>query len=59
MESKVLQLTITAQFGGTVDTVYPTLLCDSEDIVLIDCGFIGSLSMLEAQLEEHGLWCAT
>ena len=55
MESKVLQLTITAQFGGIENTVYPTLLCDSEDIVLIDCGFIGSLPMLEAQLEQHGL----
>lgn len=55
MEYKILRLAITAPFGDTVNTVYPTLLWDEENIVLVDCGFVGSLPMLENELQRHGL----
>lgn len=55
MEHKILRLTISAQFGNTVDTVYPTILWDEENTVLVDCGFIGSLPALEKELAQHGL----
>ncbi len=55
MEYKILRLVISATFGDTSDTVYPTLLWDEKNIVLVDCGFIGSLSTLEKELAQYGL----
>lgn len=42
-------------FGNTENTVYPTLLWDKQNIILVDCGFIGSLPNLEKELQRHGL----
>ena len=39
----------------TTNTVYPTLLWDEKNIVLVDCGFIGSLTSIEQQLGQFGL----
>ena len=55
MEHKIIQLSITMRFGATEDTVYPTLLWDEQNIILVDCGFIGSLPCLENELQFHGL----
>lgn len=55
MEYKILRLAIKAPFGDTANTVYPTLLRDEKNIVLADCGFIGSLPALECELARHGL----
>jgi len=50
MEYKILRLTINMQFGDIENVVYPTLLCDKENIILVDCGFIGSLHILEKDM---------
>ncbi len=42
-------------FGNTENTVYPTLLWDKQNIILVDCGFIGALSILEKELQRYGL----
>lgn len=55
MSHKILQLTITMRFGEIEDTVHPVLLWDEYNIILVDCGFIGSLPVLEKQLRQHGL----
>jgi len=55
MEHKILRLTVTMAFGDTENTVYPTLLWDEKNIILVDCGFIGSLPILEKELHRHGL----
>lgn len=55
MAYKILPLTITLPFGDTEETVYPTLLWDGDAVVLVDCGFIGALSLLEGELMRHGL----
>lgn len=55
MAYKILRLTITMQFGDVENTVYPTLLWDKQNIILVDCGFIGSLHVLEKELQRHGL----
>ncbi len=55
MDYKILRLAITMQFGNNKDTVYPTLLMDKNNVVLIDCGFIGSLHILELELHRHGV----
>lgn len=55
MKPNILRLTINMQFGESENIVYPTLLWDSQNIILVDCGFIGSLPILENALRRHGL----
>lgn len=55
MEYKILNFPITMPFGSTQITVYPTLLWDQQNIILVDCGFIGSLPILETELNRYGL----
>lgn len=55
MEYKILRLTINMKFGNVENIVYPTLLWDKGNIILVDCGFIGSLHILEEALHQHGL----
>lgn len=42
-------------FGGAVQHLYPVVLLGGNDVVLVDCGYPGSLFMLEAQLLAHGI----
>ena len=55
MEYKIISFPITMPFGNTENTVYPTLLLDSRNIILVDCGFIGSLANLEKELRKYEL----
>lgn len=55
MDYKILRLTISMQLGNIEGIVYPTLLWDKANIILADCGFIGSLHILEKELHQHGL----
>jgi len=55
MSYKILRLTISMQLGDIENIVYPTLLWDQENIILVDCGFVGSLPILEEELHQHGL----
>jgi glyoxylase-like metal-dependent hydrolase (beta-lactamase superfamily II) len=53
--SRIINFHITMQFGNTENTIYPTLLWDDENIILVDCGFIGSLPLFEKELQKLGL----
>lgn len=55
MDYRILSLSISMTFGDTENTVYPTLLWDKQNLILVDCGFIGSLPYLEKELQRHGL----
>lgn len=55
MDYKILRLTISMQLGNIEGVIYPTLLWDKANIILVDCGFIGSLHILEKKLHQHGL----
>jgi len=55
MKYKILIVQITMSFGNTENTIYPTLLWDKQNIILVDCGFIGSLPIIEKELKLHGL----
>lgn len=55
MNGQILQLTIAMSFGGNETVMHPTLLWDAQNIILVDCGFIGSLPLLENELRKHGL----
>jgi glyoxylase-like metal-dependent hydrolase (beta-lactamase superfamily II) len=55
MEYKILNFPITMSFGNMENTVYPTLLWDKQNIILVDCGFTLSLPILEKELQKYGL----
>ncbi len=55
MEHKIIPLTITMLFGNIENTIHPTLLLDKESIVLVDCGFVGSLPVIEKELQKYGI----
>lgn len=52
---RIARLTVTMPFGDMEDTVYPTLLWDESNVILVDCGFIGALPYLEKELGRYGL----
>lgn len=54
---QILTLKIPYGSGDMEDYIYPVILQDDKDLVLIDCGYIGFLSQIEKALEEQGL-CA-
>lgn len=55
MKHKIISLPVTMSFGDIENTVYPTLLWDENNIILVDCGFIGALPVLEKELERLGV----
>lgn len=55
MRHKILRLNINMKFGDIENVIYPTLLWDKNNIILIDCGFIGSMHILEEELNRYGL----
>lgn len=55
MEHRIIQLTITMMFGEVENTAHPILLCDESNVILIDCGYIGSLPLIEKELNRHGI----
>lgn len=40
-------LTLSYSFGGAEQRLYPAVLFGAEDVVLVDCGYPGSLGMIE------------
>lgn len=54
MDYKVLSIPITMPFADIENMVYPTLLWDEQNMILVDCGFIGSLPYIEKELRRLG-----
>ncbi|MEA5042502.1 MAG: MBL fold metallo-hydrolase [Oscillibacter ruminantium] len=55
MEHEIHRLAVTMAFQGAEETVYPTVLRDGERAVLVDCGWIGALPVVERELKNIGL----
>ena len=53
--ANILVLCIAFYFGGIDDFIYPVILKDEKNMVLVDCGFTGSLPMLENAMQEKGI----
>lgn len=53
--NKVVILEIEMTYGNVRDTIYPVVLCDSENYVLVDCGYVGSLPKIEEALRLNDL----
>lgn len=52
---KIIVLEIDFQFGGMKDSIYPVVLVDKKEIILVDCGYIGFLPKIEQALIEKGI----
>lgn len=55
MDSRYIVLDFKYNFDGAEQHIHPVLLYDKEDVVLVDCGYPGSLQILETELMHHGV----
>ena len=55
MENCITQLEITMSYGGIEELIHPILIQDESNCILVDCGFVGSLPLIETEIKRHGL----
>lgn len=53
--SKLTALEVKFDFAGATNTIYPVILSDEEEMVLIDCGYPNFLPLVKAASESNGL----
>lgn len=58
MNHSITMLTITMAFGQASETIHPVLLQDEQHNVLVDCSFVGSLPLIEAELAQRNVLAA-
>lgn len=51
----IIELTLQMPDGRKEVPIHPIVLQDDEYLTLVDCGFIGSLRLLEIELGKHGI----
>ncbi|ABX42165.1 MBL fold metallo-hydrolase [Lachnoclostridium phytofermentans] len=56
--NKVIVLDLKFKFGEMEDVIYPTVLIDDTNMILIDCGYTGFLPIIEQEMEKNKLNCA-
>lgn len=54
---KIIVLNIKFKFGETEDIIHPVILKDDNEMILVDCGYTGFLSVLEEAIKEENLDC--
>lgn len=52
---KIITLNIKFNFQNTEDYIYPVVLRDDKETILVDCGYIGFLTMIENAFSDEGL----
>ncbi len=52
---KIITLNIKFIFQNTEDYIYPVVLRDDKEMILVDCGYIGFLPMIENAFSDEGL----
>jgi len=53
--NKLITLEIVMPYGEAPDLIFPAVLCDDTYCVLVDCGFVGSLPLIEEAFRRSGL----
>lgn len=51
----VNMLELSVQVMGGVDTIYPTLIWDQDDVILVDTGYPGLLPLIREAIEKSGV----
>lgn len=54
--NRLIILKIEMSYGTDTDCIYPVVLCDDANCVLVDCGYVGSLSKIEEELQSNGIF---
>lgn len=52
---RIIELTLQMPDGRKEVPIHPIVFQDDEHLILVDCGFIGSLRLLEIELGKHGI----
>ncbi len=55
VKNQIIRFTITRPVFNSIEEIYPTLFCDENNVILIDCGFMGSMGLLEKELSKNSL----
>lgn len=53
--NRLIILKIEMSYGKNLDYIYPVVLLDDDNCVLVDCGYVGSLSKIEEELQRNGI----
>lgn len=53
----IIVLNIKFKFGDKEDVIYPVILKDNKEMILVDCGYTGFMPMIEDAMQEKGLNC--
>lgn len=53
----VIVLNIKFKFGDTEDVIHPVILRDDNEMILVDCGYIGFMPVVEEAIKKEGLDC--
>ncbi len=57
MKTKKWKVNINFKFGDSEDVIYPVILKDNKEMVLVDCGYTGFMPVIEEAMKEKGLDC--
>lgn len=55
MSGEIHVLKISFQFGAAEDAIYPVVLRDEHSCVLVDCGYMGFLPLIEEAMDHEGI----
>ena len=53
--NEVLTLEVVFNFGNETNTIYPVILKDEEEMILVDCGYPNFLPLIKKAAEEKGV----
>ncbi len=53
--NKLEVLKVEFKFNGIIDSIYPVILSDEKDIILIDCGYPNFLPLIEESAIKNGI----
>lgn len=53
--NKLNVLKVEFEFNGIIDAIYPVILRDDTDMILIDCGYPNFLSLIEESATKNGI----
>lgn len=53
--TEIITLTLTASFGAEEQRIHPVLLRNEDSLVLVDCGYVSFLPVLESAINVKGL----
>jgi len=53
--NKLKVLKVEFKFNGIIDSIYPVILSDEKDMILIDCGYPNFLPLIEESAMKSGI----